>query len=200
MSQSDLDAMERDVAAARDSYAQALAAYKALGNESGTAVVLRNLAELEFGDGRVAEAMRFVGEALEIHVRGKNAFNLATTYNNIAAYRIALQAVDKARESAREGLRLARQAQYALQIAIALQHLALVGALREETLTAVRLIGYVNTQFKELAYEREDTEKWSYDKLMAALRGHLSDAEIEKLAAEGAAWSEDQAVEEALKV
>jgi hypothetical protein len=95
---------------------------------------------------------------------------------------------------------LARQAQYALQIAIALQHLALVGALREETLTAVRLIGYVNTQFKELAYEREDTEKWSYDKLMAALREHLSDAEIEKLAAEGAAWSEDQAVEEALKV
>jgi predicted ATPase/DNA-binding CsgD family transcriptional regulator len=189
-----------DVAAARDSYAQALAAYKALGNESGTAVVLRNLAELEFGDGRVAEAERFVGEALEIHVRGKNAFNLATTYNNMAAYRIALQAVDKARESAREGLRLARQAQYALQIAIALQHLALVGALREETLTAVRLIGYVNTQFKELAYEREDTEKWSYDKLMAALRGHLSDAEIEKLAAEGAAWSEDQAVEEALKV
>jgi predicted ATPase/DNA-binding CsgD family transcriptional regulator len=189
-----------DVAAARDSYAQALAAYKALGNESGTAVVLRNLAELEFGDGRVAEAMRFVGEALEIHVRGKNAFNLATTYNNIAAYRIALQDLGGAGEAARQGLRWARQAQYALQIAIALQHLALVGALREETLTAVRLIGYVNTQFKELAYEREDTEKWSYDKLMAALREHLSDAEIEKLAAEGAAWSEDQAVEEALKV
>ena len=35
---------------------------------------------------------------------------------------------------------------------------------------------------------------------MAALREQLSDAEIEKLAAEGAAWSEDQAVEEALKV
>jgi len=35
---------------------------------------------------------------------------------------------------------------------------------------------------------------------MAALREHLSEAEIEKLAAEGAAWSEDQAVEEGLKV
>jgi hypothetical protein len=34
----------------------------------------------------------------------------------------------------------------------------------------------------------------------AAAREHLSDAEIEKLAAEGAHWSEDQAVEEALKV
>jgi hypothetical protein len=35
---------------------------------------------------------------------------------------------------------------------------------------------------------------------MASLREKLSDSEIEKLAAEGAGWSEDQAVEEALKL
>jgi hypothetical protein len=35
---------------------------------------------------------------------------------------------------------------------------------------------------------------------MATLREQPSDAEIEKLAAEGASWSEDQAVEEALRV
>jgi len=35
---------------------------------------------------------------------------------------------------------------------------------------------------------------------MTALHEQLSDAQIEKLAAEGAAWSEDQAVEEALRV
>ena len=35
---------------------------------------------------------------------------------------------------------------------------------------------------------------------MAALHEQLSDAQIEKLAAEGEAWSEDQAVEEALNV
>ncbi len=62
------------------------------------------------------------------------------------------------------------------------------------------LIGYVNVQYKETGSEREYTEKWGYDKLMAALRNQLSEAEIEKLAAEGAAWSEDQAVEKALKV
>jgi hypothetical protein len=65
---------------------------------------------------------------------------------------------------------------------------------------AARLIGYGNLQFKELGYEREITEKWGYDKLMTALREQLSETEIEKLAAEGAAWSEDRAVEEALKV
>ena len=108
--------------------------------------------------------------------------------------------MDGARETAREGLRWARQAQDALRIAVALQHLALLWALRGEVNDAAQLIGYLNVQFKELGSEREATEKWGYEKLMAALHEQLSDALIEKLAAEGAAWSEDQAVEEALKV
>jgi hypothetical protein len=62
------------------------------------------------------------------------------------------------------------------------------------------VLSYVDAQFKAPGSERETTEKRSYDKLMTALREKLSDAEIEKLGDEGAAWSEDQAVEEALKV
>jgi hypothetical protein len=140
------------------------------------------------------------GEALEIYSRGKNASKLATSYINIAAYRIAQGDVDGARESAREGLRWTRQAQHALLTAIALQHIALLLALRGKVNDAARLMGYVNAQFKELGYEREATEKWGYEKLVAALRENLSEAEIEKLAAEGAAWSEDRAADEALKV
>lgn len=63
-----------------------------------------------------------------------------------------------------------------------------------------RLVGYVNAQLTVLGMQREPTEQWGYDRLMTALHEQLSDADIEKLAAEGAAWSEDQAVEEALKV
>lgn len=183
-------------------FAQALAANKALGNESGTAITLANLAELEFADGKIEQALHLADEALklDIYARGKNATNLAIDYNNIAAYRIAQGDVDGGREAVREGLRLARQAQNAYCIAIAMQHLALLGALRGEMYYAARLIGYVNVQYKEIGSEREYTEKLGYDKLMAALREHLSDAEIEKLAAEGAAWSEDEAVEVALKV
>ncbi|MGA9943736.1 MAG: tetratricopeptide repeat protein [Candidatus Cybelea sp.] len=189
-----------DVAAARELYAQALAAHKALGNEAGAATVVGNLAELEFGDGQVERALGLASEALEIRTGGKNATDLATRYLNITAYRIASGDVDGAREAAREGLRWARQAQYAVSSAVALQHLALLLALRGEVNDAARLIGYVNVQFKELGNEREATEKWGYEKLVAALREQLSEAEIEKLAAEGAAWSEDQAVDEALKV
>ena len=72
-------------------------------------------------------------------------------------------------------------------------------ALRGQLHGAAQLSGYVDAQFKALGYERERTEKWGYDKLMSALRELLSEAEIEKLGVEGAAWSEDQAVEQALK-
>jgi tetratricopeptide (TPR) repeat protein len=187
-----------DVASARGLFAQSLAAYKALGDEAGTAVVLVNLAELEFGDDQIERAVRFAGEALEIRSRGKSAPRLAVSYLNITAYRIALGDLDGARESAREGLRWARQAQHALGVATALQHIALLLALRGEVNDAARLMGYVNAQYRELGFEREATEKWGYEKLMAALRAQLSEAEIEKVAAERAAWSEDQAVEAAL--
>ena len=42
--------------------------------------------------------------------------------------------------------------------------------------------------------ERELTEKWGYDALLASLCDQLNETEIERLSAEGAAWSEDQAV------
>ena len=189
-----------DVAAARESYAQALAAHKAFGDEFGVAIVLGNLAELAFADGQFEEAVRMADEALEIDLRGKDASSLAASCLNIAAYRIALGDVDGAREAAREGLRLARQIQDPLVIAWALQHIALLLAVRGEVNEPARLIGYVNAQLKELGLKRQDTEQWGYDKLVAALREQLSEVEIAQLAAEGAAWSEDRAVEEALKV
>jgi len=188
-----------DIDGARELHAQALEAFKALGDEAGTALVLGHLGELEFADGQVEQALRLVAQALEIDARGKNATRLATDQNNTAAYCLALRDTAGAREAAREGLRWSRQVQFAQGIAIALQHFAELGALLGQVHSAA-LTGYVDAQYKELGLERELTEKWGYEKLMAALRAYLSEAEIEKLAADGAGWSEDQAVEEALKV
>lgn len=189
-----------EVVAGREMFAQALAAYKALEDEGATAQVLGNCAESEFEDGHVEEALRFVGEALEIHKRGKNTRQLAMNYNNNAAYLIAMGDLDAAHAAAREGLRSAQQAGFSLQIAVASQHFALITALRGQAHSAARLAGYADVQYKDLWYEREPTEKWSYEKLMTTLHEHLSESEIEKLAVEGAAWSQDQAVEEALNV
>jgi predicted ATPase/Tfp pilus assembly protein PilF len=189
------------IAEGRDLFAQALAAYRALGDELGVGVVLGNLGELEFRDGHPEQALRSVSEALEIgSLRGVNPVQMTTWHNNSAAYRIARGDIDGARTSAREGLSLARQAQAAQLIAIALQHFALLMALLGQTQSAARLLGYVDVQLKALGMQREPTEQRGHEKLMASLREQLSEAEIQKLAADGVAWSEDQAVEEALKV
>jgi predicted ATPase len=189
-----------DVDAARGLFAQALAANKAVGNESGTAVVLANLAELEFADGHPEQALRAVSEALEIALRLKNARYITVDYNNGAAYRIALGDLTGARASAREGLRVARQARSELQISVALQHLAVLAGLGSEAPRGAQLLGYVDAQLTAMGMQRGPTEQWGYDKVMTALREALSADEIAQLAAEGAAWSEDQAVEEARKV
>ena len=164
------------------------------------AAVLTNMAELEFGDGHPQEALRAASEALEINVRGKAATSIDVDYINIAAYRIALDDLTGAHDSAREGLRLARQGRHELLIAIALQHLALLSALGGDARRGALLLGYVDAQYTELGTQPEPTEQWGYDKLMAALRETLCAGDIVALGAEGAAWSEDQAVEEALKV
>lgn len=179
---------------------QARTAFKALGNDTGIALVEASMAEFEFADGHPEQALRLVSESLEVRLRGRNASNIASSLSNSAAYRMALGDFAGARESAREGLRWAQQGRVELTIAIALQHLAVLSGLGGDIRRAAQLLGYVGAQNKELGIEREPTEQWGYEKLMAALREKLSDDEIAKLATEGAAWSEDQAVEEALKV
>lgn len=96
-------------------------------------------------------------------------------------------------------LRVARQARLELAIAWALQHLALLAALDGDGRRAAQLLGYVDAGFTQMGYKREPTEQWGYDKLLATLHETLREDEIAPLLTEGATWSEDRAVEEALK-
>ncbi len=195
-----VEADRGDRRAARELHAEAIAAFKAIGEETGTALVLGNLAELEFAEGHPEEALRLVTESLEINLRGKNAMDIAMFCTNGAAYHIALGDVIGARELARKGVDFARQAQSGLNVAIGLQHLAAIGALNGDTERAARVLGYVDSEFSRLRYEREGTEQWSRDKLEAALRAALAEDRIAVLAAEGAGWSEDRALDEGRKL
>jgi hypothetical protein len=53
--------------------------------------------------------------------------------------------------------------------------------------------------FIELNLQRDALEQQSYDTFMAALSENLSEDEIARLAVEGATWTEEKAVAEALK-
>jgi predicted ATPase len=195
-----VEADRGDRRAARELHAEAIAAFRAVREETGTALALGNLAELEFAEGHPEKALRLVTESLEINLRGKNAMDIAMFCTNGAAYRIALGDFLGARELARKGVDFARQAQSGLNVAIGLQHLAAIGAYNGDTDRAARVLGYVDSEFGRLRYEREGTEQWSHDKLEAALRAALAEDRLAVLAAEGAGWSEDQALDEGRKL
>src|SRR5579872_4057256 len=190
-----------DFAQGRASKHKALAGFRAIGDELGASIVADNLAEVEFADGKPQEAWRMASQAIAMASQQRvDAVTLAIRHTNGTAYQIALGDLDGAANSVRKAVRLARRSQFPAITAWAVQHFALILALRGNPQTAARLLGWVDAKLDELGRTRESTEQWSYEQLLSALREQLSDVEIEKLAAEGAAWSEDQAVEEALKV
>lgn len=187
-----------ELAAARDAFVRAIEMSKDIEHHAGTGAMLINLAEVEFRDGRPFEAQRLASEGTEILSRGKNASILTHCFNNRAAYRIAIGDLDGAREDALAGLRFARQIRSATQIGIAFQHIALLRALRGEASLAAYLLGCSEAQFAKVGFGREYTERWGYEQLMAAVRERLSEAEFAGSVAEGAALSENRAMEEAL--
>lgn len=190
----------QDYDAGRRFYLRAVEAYSAIGDDLSMANVLGNLAELEFADGHPEEALRCVSESLAITSRGKEATEQAIDRNNSAAYRIATNDLAGAREDAREALLLAVPEQNAWNAAVALQHFALLAAMCGQTGRAAHLLGYVNAQYRDLGLEREATERWGYEQLMNALLKDRRETEIQSFAAVGAAWSEGEAVREALAI
>jgi len=189
-----------DLAAARELFAQALTASKTLEDFLTTSDVLGCMAELEFAAGDPKRALDLANEALELRRSRTSKLGEAASWrSNMAAYHIALGHLRDAYNSAREGLWVARQQRQELFLANALQHLALLATLGGDPRRGAQLLGYVNALYERLG-TREHTEQWGHDKLLAALRETLSEAEIERLAAEGAAWPEDHVVGEALDV
>lgn len=184
---------------ARGIFARALSLFKGLQNEIGCASVLTNLAELEFRDGHPDVALDLLTETL-VYKRDRSLDKLSLAINsaNGAAYRIALGDLQGAQDAVRQALEWSRQSQDRFVTAISLQHAALLFALLDRTREAAVLLGYVDARFLEIGYTRETTEQWSFERLASILRGRLSDTEVSAYASEGAAWSEDQAVENAL--
>jgi tetratricopeptide (TPR) repeat protein len=184
---------------ARQLYTEALSLATALGNDYDATWTRLSIAELEFQTGNTAKALD-LASAVEGETNGPRTKSHALlALANVAAYRLALGDRAGARVAAREALRLGRGA-YVQAPMIAIQHLATVAALGGDVRRGSRLRGYVDAWYRSEGYEREPTERRAYEILLAALRDRLSDAEIEALAGEGAALSEDQAVAEALAV
>ncbi len=181
---------------ARVDFAEAIALSDALGDELSATVTRLNMSEIEFQAGNTKRAL----DVLEKASSAARAMSMEYRWSalvNAAAYRIVLNDIAGARDAAREALRGSRAAFPTLATA-AMQHLATVEALSGSPRQGARLLGYVNASYGGARYEREFTERRTYEILMAALHDTLDDGEIESLAVEGARLTEEQAVAEAL--
>jgi predicted ATPase/class 3 adenylate cyclase len=189
-----------DAKTARKLLGETLSAAKALGDDAASAGYHFNLAELEFSQEGSEAAVRHASDALAIYLGVKNFRLVAIVCANLAVYRIALGKLDEAHGDACEAIRWARETQYSYCMAIAIQHLALILSLRGDRQRAARLTGYVDATYQGLGNQREPTEEWGYQKLLSSLREEITSDELEALMGEGAGWTEDQAMEEALKI
>jgi predicted ATPase/class 3 adenylate cyclase len=196
-----------DVAGARPLFDEALAMFRSVGAERGISHVAGNLAEAEFHDGNAVEALRLENEALAAYRSFNHKLGAAISLSNIAAYLIALERYEDAWISARDGLVAARDAQWEAGVAWGLQHLAAIAALRSaddaehvggDRLRAARLLGYVDARLDAIEALRQYTEQQEQDKMLSALHDALGEDQLAKLMPEGATWTEDQAVAEAL--
>jgi len=200
----------RDVAGdgdrARELYAEALDIAEALGAERQGAGIRCNLAETLFRCGDVARALELVETACETY----RALGLPTckAVINVAAYAIALDRFDEAREAAKEALTAALDLQYRVIVVLALQHLAAVAALKPNVaadagaaqIRAAHILGFVEARLRALDAARDFTERQEYDRLSARLREVLDEAAVRKHSEEWKEWNEDRAVAEAMSV
>jgi tetratricopeptide (TPR) repeat protein len=183
-----------------------LTQYHAAGCDRFAAVEAGNLAEVEFLAGDVELALRLQHEAVESYRVNHVWATLAVGLCNCAAYSIALARFEEARNYGREAVAVAHQSGFDLYLGYALQHLAAIAALNgrgaddpKRVQRAACVFGFVNTRFAERDYVREYSEQQVYDKMLPVLRNELG-TDLDELMWEGAQWSEDRAIAEALKI
>jgi predicted ATPase len=191
-----------NVAASRPFFYEALDLYKSIGAARPAAHVASYLAEAAFQDGDPADAARLVREALSAERILNDPDDAAFVLCNLAAYLVALDSWNDARDSAQEALQLALDREIPAATVWALHHLVAIAALRagddeaQDRRRAARLAGFVDGRIAELNLPRNFTEQAERERTSEAI-GNALGTEAAALEEEGRGWSESRAVEEA---
>jgi hypothetical protein len=96
------------------------------------------------------------------------------------------------------GLRGGREPDH-VQVAIAIEHLALAVALRGDLVPAATLGAYADAAFERHGYLRDFAETTTHDRLTGLLRDELAPDELARLSAEGATLTPEAAIGLALE-
>ena len=182
-------------AQARSTLLDVLDLERAMGDDRMVPTVLMNLAETEFALGDAHSAVDRAEENLCNDVVRKSCDMLATQEANLSAYLLTLGQVDEARAMALASIDDASGS----FPAVPLQHFAAT-IVEVQPRMAARLWGYVDAVFTANAFSREYTERYTYERLAAALHESLGDDAVNMYRREGALMSAEQAVQLARRV
>lgn len=192
-----------DLAQARQYVAEAQRIYDSLGAKYDAAQALNDLAYVECCAGNGELAVCLSDDAL---ARCRDTDDLSATMDArdvLTKNLIWLGRYDLAEERAREMLVIARERQEDVYAAFALQDLGSSIALRPHSdaqarSKAARVLGFSEARIAAMGSARAPDYQWVYDRAVAALCGDIGAAVFERLMAEGAAMTEEEAVETAL--
>ena len=156
------------------------------------------LAEAQFACGAVEAAIESAREASESNI---GAHRQAQILTNWCAYLVALgpARIDEARARGAEAIRLSIDNAVDLGIVLGVQHIACAIAMQGDLGRAAKLVGFVNAGLRAHEYAPGYTERYTHDRLTAALRAALTEEQIEALAREGANLRAEEAAREALR-
>jgi predicted ATPase/transcriptional regulator with XRE-family HTH domain len=192
-----------DAETVRRLFAEAFEIYEQFGERTNIVYTLLDLAACEFRTGNAQLALYNAEEALTGAVDLQRTGHAACfALNDMSLYLFAVGRYDEAIARSREALRLAREPQWDVLVACALENLAAVAVLRDNGsvpkirqryVNAARVTGFVDAQLGRSGSIRDPIMQPRYDKLLLLLRDKLGD-EFAQLRSEGTAMTEDEAV------
>jgi len=184
--------MTGDLTAARIHYERGLALGRSAGAETLVLGGLMYLADIAWQTGDLDTALAgFRETAALMRARPlipKGALGMCLT--NLAGIHTERMELDEALEAACEGLPLRKEAGF---FWCALDHVALRAALTGKLANAARLCGYADSAFAARHSSRQPNEARARTRLQTLLRENFVPDQLDRLFAEGAKMSEDEA-------
>jgi predicted ATPase/class 3 adenylate cyclase len=185
---------------ARRLYEEALVLARSIGDSHSTTTLLSNIAENIFEhEGDAQRAYDMAREIGEHYTRSRDRLSMALNNNNMAAYLVVLGRLDDAYAHAADAVKHGSDGQAPNQLAWSLQHLAAIAGAQGHLEQAARVLGYCKARMAQLGTIEEYTERSERERLETLLRDRLEETELSALLKEGAAFSEDRAIGEALR-
>ncbi len=187
--------MYRDPSAASPLYERLLEAYRLAGDPTGHLVTASNYAVNECIRGFPDRAIAITHHVLAARRATADKWSLALSLSNFAGYLCAVDDLSGAEAAARESIDLFSAIEPdSPNLAMTIEVLALVWALRGDLAFAATLEAFADATFERHGFRREFSTVMTHDRLRALLTAGLAPERLAVLARDGASLTPEAAI------